>query len=180
MALPIVTLLGCVVGANWALATFGVVPIGFGLVAPAGVFFAGLAFTARDAVRETAGRRGVALAIVLGGLLSFALEDAQRFALASALAFGVSETADALVYEPLRRKSWISAVLASNTVGLIVDSVLFLALAFGSLEFIEGQIVGKMYMTAIAVVGLWGWRALSLWRAQAHIPTSEAGVHGDA
>jgi hypothetical protein len=34
-----------IVGANWALATFGVVPVGFGLYAPAGVYFAGLAFT---------------------------------------------------------------------------------------------------------------------------------------
>ena len=30
-------------GANWALSTFGLVPVGFGLLAPAGVYFAGLA-----------------------------------------------------------------------------------------------------------------------------------------
>ena len=42
---PFVAYIACIVGANWAVATFGPVPVGFGLVAPAGVFFAGLTFT---------------------------------------------------------------------------------------------------------------------------------------
>ena len=37
-----------VAGANWALANFGIVNIGLGLTAPAGVYFAGIAFTLRD------------------------------------------------------------------------------------------------------------------------------------
>jgi hypothetical protein len=43
-------------------------------------------------------------------------------------------------------------------VGLVVDSVLFLALAFGSLEFLAGQVVGKAWVTAlsVAVVALAG------------------------
>ena len=41
--------------ANWAIATFGVVPVGFGLMAPAGVYFAGLAFTLRDLTQERLG-----------------------------------------------------------------------------------------------------------------------------
>lgn len=147
-----------VVGANWSLARWGIVPIGFGLEAPAGVYFAGLAFTARDAVRETAGRRGVVAAILAGAALSFMLEDAQKFAIASGIAFLVSESADALVYEPLRGKSWLAAVTASNSVGLVLDSMLFLWLAFGSLAFIEGQIVGKAYMTLLAVVLVAVWR----------------------
>jgi len=36
--------------ANWAITQFGLVPVGFGLLAPAGVYFAGLAFTLRDLV----------------------------------------------------------------------------------------------------------------------------------
>ena len=50
---------GTVVAANWAVNRYGIVPVGFGLMAPAGVYFAGLAFGLRDAVHETGGRRWV-------------------------------------------------------------------------------------------------------------------------
>jgi len=40
-------------------------------------------------------------------------------------------------------------------VGLVVDSAVFLFLAFGSLAFIEGQILGKFYMTMLALPGVW-------------------------
>jgi uncharacterized PurR-regulated membrane protein YhhQ (DUF165 family) len=36
-------------------------------------------------------------------------------------------------------------------VGLVADSVLFLWLAFGSLEFLAGQIVGKLLMVVLAL-----------------------------
>ena len=39
---------GIIVMANRAIQTWGVVEIGFGLMAPAGVYFAGLAFSIRD------------------------------------------------------------------------------------------------------------------------------------
>jgi uncharacterized PurR-regulated membrane protein YhhQ (DUF165 family) len=42
-------------------------------------------------------------------------------------------------------------VVASNVVGAVVDSALFLWLAFGSLAFIEGQIIGKVAMTVVAL-----------------------------
>ena len=145
-------------GANWALAKYGVVSIGFGLMAPAGVFFAGLAFTFRDLLHESSGRLWVLVAIVTGALLSALLEDARTFAVASGTAFLVSELADFAVYTPLRERGWLRAVFASNVVGFTVDSLVFLWLAFGSLEFIEGQLVGKAYMTGLAVVGLWLWR----------------------
>lgn len=142
--------IGTVFGANWALSTYGVVPIGFGLSAPAGVFFAGLAFTARDMIHETRGRQWVLVAIAIGATLSWWIEP--RFALASGVAFGVSEMVDLAVYSPLRTRGWLRAVAASNAVGLVVDSALFLWLAFGSLDFIEGQIVAKGYMTIGAII----------------------------
>jgi len=43
-------------------------------------------------------------------------------------------------------------------VGVIVDSALFLWLAFGSLEFLAGQIVGKLWMTDLAVALIFDWR----------------------
>lgn len=142
--------------ANWAIGAFGVVPVGFGLFAPAGVYFAGLAFTLRDLIQERLGRRAVLIAIVVGALLSAVVSP--QFALASGTAFLVSEFADFAVYTPLRQRGWLPAVVVSNVVGLVVDSALFLAMAFGSLEFLAGQIVGKFYMTMLAVALLWAGR----------------------
>jgi queuosine precursor transporter len=147
-----------IVLANWALQTFGVIPIGFGLLAPAGVLFAGLAFTLRDLVQEQIGKGWTIAAIVAGAALSWFVSPA--FAVASGLAFLVSELADFCVYTPLRRRHWLGAVTLSNTVGLVVDSALFLMLAFGSLDFLAGQVVGKLYMTALAVAALWLWRRI--------------------
>jgi uncharacterized PurR-regulated membrane protein YhhQ (DUF165 family) len=142
--------------ANWALQTFGVVPIGFGLLAPAGVLFAGLAFTFRDLVHEALGRGWTFGAILLGAALSAFVSP--QFALASGLAFLVSETADLLVYSPLRARHWLWAVALSNTVGVLIDSALFLLLAFGSLDFLAGQVVAKSYTTLVAVTLLGAWR----------------------
>jgi uncharacterized PurR-regulated membrane protein YhhQ (DUF165 family) len=145
--------------ANWAINTFGVVSVGFGMLAPAGVYFAGLAFTLRDITQDTLGRTWVLFAIVVGALLS-ALVSTQ-FALASGVAFLLSELFDFAVYTPLRDRNWIGAVVASNIVGLFADSVLFLWIAFGSFEFLRGQVVGKVWMTVLAVVVLTFWRKFS-------------------
>ncbi|MBQ1164871.1 VUT family protein, partial [Streptomyces sp. A73] len=61
---------------------------------------------------------------------------------------------DFAVYEPLRRRGLLVAVTASNAVGLLADSLVFLWLAFGSLAILPGQLVGKAWMTlaAIAVI----------------------------
>jgi hypothetical protein len=40
----------------------------------------------------------------------------------------------------------VLAVAASATLGLIVDSVVFLYLAFGSLDYLSGQVLGKAWM----------------------------------
>jgi len=158
----IITLIGYILtifAANLAISMIGIVPVGFGLVAPAGVYFAGLAFSLRDALQETLGRRWVITAIIVGALVSAGLS--AQLALASGLAFLFSELADFAVYTPLRRKSWLGAVVASNTVGVVVDSALFLWLAFGSLSFLTGQIVGKLWMTALAVGLIFVWRRLA-------------------
>lgn len=148
-----------IVAANVALALFGLVPVGFGLVAPAGVYFAGLGFTLRDLLHDQGDRRVVLLAILAGAVLSSVVSS--RFALASGAAFLVSELADYAVYGPLRRRGWLRAVVASNLVGLVVDSAVFLVLAFGSLAYLPGQVVGKTWVTALVVVVIAAKRRLA-------------------
>ncbi|RGA04249.1 VUT family protein [Microbispora triticiradicis] len=139
--------------ANLAVAHFGAVPVGFGYAAPAGVYMVGLALVLRDLSREAAGRLAVLAAIAVGIVLSYLLAD-PGLAVASAAAFAVAELADFAVYEPLRRRGLLTAMLASNAVGLFVDSILFLKMAFGSLEYLPGQILGKVWMTLAAVAVL--------------------------
>jgi hypothetical protein len=148
---------GCIYLANWLIVTFGIIPVGFGLYAPAGVLAAGACLTLRDLTQEALGRWWCVGAIIGGAVLSFALGDG-RIAVASGIAFLVSELCDFAVYQPLREQRWLLAVGMSNTVGAVVDSVLFLSLAFGSLAFLAGQVVGKAWMTALAMVLLWAVR----------------------
>ena len=63
----------------------------------------------------------------------------------------MSEMADLFVYTPLQRRRLTLPVIASSGVGLVVDSVAFLFLAFGSLEFLEGQVIGKAWMVFCAL-----------------------------
>ena len=155
--------------ANAATDRWGPIPVGLGLMAPAGVLFAGLAFSLRDLVHEFAGRAGALIVICWGAFLSLITVD-DRLALASALAFLVSELLDLMIYDRLRRRSYWQAVALSNTAGAILDSCIFLSVAFGSLEFLPGQILAKSYMTLLALVLLSLARrryALLPWHARA-------------
>ncbi len=142
--------LATIIGANWALNQYGFVSIGFGMTAPAGVYFAGLAFGLRDAIQERGGRWWVGACIVAGAIVSYAIEP--RFALASALAFGLSEFADLAVYTPLRERNWAMAVAASNAVGAITDSLLFLVVAFGTTTGWVDLTIGKLFMIVPALL----------------------------
>jgi hypothetical protein len=154
--------IGTIFLANWLIQHVGIVNVGFGLMAPAGVYAVGLAFTLRDITQRTLGREVTVAAIIIGAGLSYLV--APTFAIASGAAFLVSELADFAVYTPLERRSWLGAVGLSNTVGLVLDSALFLWLAFGNLQFFWGQVVGKATMTALAILLLWGGRRAILAR----------------
>jgi uncharacterized PurR-regulated membrane protein YhhQ (DUF165 family) len=117
----------------------------------------GLAFTLRDLVQRRLGIRWAAVAIVAGAILSAALD--RSLALASGLAFLLSEGMDPFVYTPLQRRNLIGAVIASYLVVLIVDSVVFLQVAFGSLDLLKGQVIGKALMTLAAIPAIHAIRA---------------------
>ena len=158
---PVVALmfLTCILAANVVTTDFGMVPVGFGLTATAGTYFAGATFILRDALQDVAGKRWALAVIALGAVLSFAVSD-PFIALASAVAFGMSELADLAVYTPLRKRGYIRAAIASNIVGAIVDTIVFLWIAgFPILDAIAGQMVGKLAITAVAVIAVAIYRA---------------------
>lgn len=169
----VVAYLGAVVAANWLTAHYGFVPVGFGLLATAGTYAAGLAFVARDAVQDTVGRLGVLAALVAGAALSWWLAT-PALALASAAAFGFSELVDMAVYTPLRRRGYVRAALASNLVGSVVDTFVFLSLAgFGLAPLVvAGQLVGKAWVTAAVVCLVVMVRFATTRRRQAQRPVT--------
>ena len=149
--------------ANWMIGNVGTVcpenspcliPVGFDVMAPSGVIMVGLALVLRDLVQRRLGKLWALGAIVVGALLS-ALIAPQALVLASGAAFLVSELADFAVYTPLQKKRLVLAVFMSGVVGLVVDSILFLQLAFGSLDFLSGQVIGKTWMIVLALPIIW-------------------------
>lgn len=170
--------IGCIFTANWMLQTYGFLPVGWGYEAPAGVFAVGLAFTARDIVQDILGKRAVLVAIVIGAGCSWLV--ASSFAGPSLVAFLLSELADFAVYTPLHERRWLTAVALSNVAGDVIDSCVFLWLAFGSLAFIEGQLIGKYEVTLALLPILWLWRRYVLpeRRHPAGIQASAVGSDG--
>jgi uncharacterized PurR-regulated membrane protein YhhQ (DUF165 family) len=145
--------------ANWLIGHAGTVcvpngpcliPVWPGLMAPSGVLMIGLALVLRDLVQRRLGVLWAVAAILAGAALSGLLAPA-ALVVASAVAFLLSELADLAVYTPLQRRRFLVAVLASGLVGLVVDSAAFLYLAFGSLDYLAGQVVGKAWMVLLAM-----------------------------
>ena len=145
--------------ANWMIGNVGtlcppdgpcLIPVAPGLLAPSGVIVAGLAFVLRDLVQRRLGLVWTIMAIAFGAILSV-LVAPPALVFASVVAFLVSELADLGVYTPLQRRGLVLAVVASSLVGLILDTLIFLQLAFGSTELMWGQIVGKGWMVLVAI-----------------------------
>jgi hypothetical protein len=156
--------LATIVAANYLTTHYGLVSIGFGLAVTAGTFAAGFALYARDEVQDAAGRTAVVALIIVGALLSYVVSSG-RIALASGVAFCLSELCDMAVYTPLRERSWAGAVVASNAVGGLVDSLVFLSVAgFGlTVGNVAGQWLVKMAVT-VATVALVGGARYALRR----------------
>lgn len=161
--------------ANWLLTHWGTIrfpdgpwlitvwpaeltPSGNPIYAPSGVLAIGIGFTLRDLVQRRLGVTWAVGAILVGAALSAAMDTS--IALASGGAFLLAEALDLFVYTPLQRRNLVGAVVASNIVGLIADSIFFLWLAFGTLDLLEGQVIGKAWMTLLAipiVLGIREW-----------------------
>lgn len=147
-AAAIAAYLACIIGANAAIQHYGIVSVGFGLSAPAGVYFIGPALVFRDLIQWTLGKYASLMALAFGALMSYAIANA-HIATASAVAFGISELADFALFTWIAPR-WSRAVLAGGIAGALLDSAVFLWLAFGSLHLMPGQVLGKTYGVALA------------------------------
>jgi uncharacterized PurR-regulated membrane protein YhhQ (DUF165 family) len=142
--------------ANWMIGNVGttcalngpcLIPVGFGLMAPSGVLMIGVALVLRDQLHEVAGWRWSFVAVILGGVLSLAVATTE-LAVASAVSFTASETLDLAVYARLRAKGRALAVMGSQVAGAVIDSAIFVLIAFGSLDLAAGNTLGKLYAGA--------------------------------
>jgi queuosine precursor transporter len=141
---------GNIVLANWTPPHFSPLEVGT-IAVSAGTLWAGLGFTLRDGLQEALGGRGVLGAIAAGAALSWLLASPQ-IAVASVLAFTISELAGSRVYGRLRGWSVLGAVIGSNRVGLGIDSALFVPLAFGGFALVPGHVLGKTIATMFTIV----------------------------
>ena len=128
---------------NWVVVNVGLVcetngpcliPVWPGLMAPSAVMIAGAALVLRNGVQAFLGAPFSLLAIAVGTALS-ALFAAPSLVIASAAAFCFSELADFAVYTPMRKRFPAFSVVMAGLVGSVIDSAIFLSLAFGSIEF---------------------------------------------
>lgn len=151
LPLAVTAYVGTVLLANVVTSQFGLIAAGFGLLVPAGTYTAALALSLRDAVQEFAGRSWVWIGIAAGTVLSVLVADG-RIALASGAAFALSEFLDMMVYSRLRERSWRLALVSSNAVGSVADTVLFLWLSgFGLTATAVG---GQVLVKAVWVTGV--------------------------
>lgn len=150
--------------ANWLIGNVGtfcvpdgpcVIPVWPGISAPSGVLAIGVALVLRDLVQRRLGLKWAVAAIAVGAALS-GLVAPPALIMASVVAFTLSEVVDLAVFTPLQRRGLVLAVAASGAAGIVVDSVLFLSLAFGSLDFLVGQVIGKTWalMAALPLIHL--------------------------
>lgn len=156
-----------IIGSNWLITHVGIpaghgtflTPVGFGLLAPSGVWAAAVSFPARDVVQRAGGRWLGIAAIVIGAAISWWISD-PHIAVASGLTYLCSETADFAVYTPLQRRWFVPAVVASGCIAAVVDSVLFLHLAGlpAGAAAVAGLVLGKVWVQAAAGPAAWGLR----------------------
>jgi uncharacterized PurR-regulated membrane protein YhhQ (DUF165 family) len=152
-----------IVLSNYAITHWGIpagpgvhlTPVGFGLYAPSGVWFAAVSFPARDVTQRLGGRWLGIVAILVGAAVSYKISN-PHIAVASGVTYLCSESADFAVYTPLQRRWFVPAVFASGCVAIVVDSALFLHLAgIYSLPSLEGLILGKFWVILAAVPVTW-------------------------
>lgn len=152
-ALTAVTYVGSVLLANVLTERYGLIPVGFGLVATAGTYAAGATLLARNIAQDFVGRLLILALMLTGCGLSWWLAS-PHLATASAISFLLSESTDMGIYSPLRRRGWSRAVLAASLAGAFVDTLAFLWIAGFPVTraSVEGQMFVKFGVSAVVVL----------------------------
>lgn len=144
--------------ANWMIGHVGtcypggpcVIPVWPSIMAPSGVLAIGLAFVLRDLVQRRMGRWWSLGAIAAGAVLSLFVAP-PAIAAASIISYLASELTDFGVFTALAGRGLVIAVAVSGIISATVDSAAFLAIGFGSLAFMPGQLLGKAWSIAAAL-----------------------------
>lgn len=159
----VVPYLAAIVAANLIVNHYGPTStpyVAFGLIGAVLIF--------RDRFADVIGpRRIVAQAslIAAGALLTWLVDrNAVTVAEASVVAFAASEAVEGTLYFAIRHRPWLERAPLSATAGGAVDSVLFIAIAFGfSLPIAFAQFVAKVagaYLWAHLIGSVRGRRAV--------------------
>jgi uncharacterized PurR-regulated membrane protein YhhQ (DUF165 family) len=147
---------------NLAVSYFGIIHA-FGLMFPAGAIFIGLTFSLRDFVQREFGHNvwyfmiiSMIITTVSGIYLSNLPIPMWKIAIASSVAFIVSEAVDWLVYT-LISKNMVFRITISNFFSTPIDSILFVGIAFGSFNFFDPPVYGQAiikYMSGLSLLPL--------------------------
>jgi hypothetical protein len=132
-----------------------------GLMFPAGALAIGITFSLRDFVQREFGHKVwyfMITSTIITALLSFILAELPippwKVALASAVAFIVSEFIDWLVYT-ITKKDITFRIVVSNLFSTPIDSILFVGIAFGMFNFFEPPVYGQAivkYLSGLLVL----------------------------
>lgn len=131
-------------------------------IVPVGSFLIGATFMLRDFVQVRHGRKvayqTIFVALVLSGILSTIFGDTLYVAVASMLAFLVSEVIDTEVFSKARC-SFAARVVVSGIVGGVIDSAVFVVVALSPLtssvlawEQVPFAIIGQMAIKAVVQI----------------------------
>lgn len=152
-----VAYVGTVALSNSTTTHLGLVPIGAGLLVTAGTFPAGGSLVVRDWTQDQHHARWIMPALIVTAALISTVLASPSLALASGLAFMVSEFTDWAVFSPLRSRSLPLAVMMSTLVAAPLDTIAFLHLAGFPVtpSAIAGQFLVKTALAAAIAALLW-------------------------
>jgi len=150
--------LGSIPFANWWLANNGMwdAPV-LGML-PSALWVVAISFVLRDLAQITLGRKFAWAAIAVGTVLSWWLAN-PMLAVASGVAFLISESTDAAIFTPLAdRGRFLLGVTISGYAAGFIDSAVFLRIAFGSWAGWWQLGVAKAIVIMCATPVAWGVR----------------------
>lgn len=134
------------------------IPIAPGLFATSGSLPIGAAFVLRNFVQRRFGMLISACTVMMGAALAGYLAP-PSLVVASGVAMLIAGFIDLAVYTALSRWHFVYAMAISCAVSAVVDSMVFLWLAFGSLDLVAGQSLAKIFVVLAALpFAYWLWK----------------------